>query len=248
MHQTRLTQYDPNKKNYKTNIPPAGDDIQDRHDNDGYTRFGFQNTRGVSIDNGLEIATEIDNMINLGVDIQGLSETNRPWSHTNKWKYNFMMEAVFQQSRTIFASSPSERTAKYQPGGNLLSITRHSVGRIQNTGQDPMGRFAWTTMRGKRDEGILVIVAYRVCQDHNSKAGAFTAYQQQCTELRKQGQKRPNPRQQILIDLEKLITNKRQMGYRPILMMDANGDMHHPTSPDKNLLEFTETTNLEDVF
>jgi hypothetical protein len=116
-HQTRLTQYDPHEKNYKTNIPPAGDDIQEQYDNDGYTRFGFQNTRGVSIDSGLEIATEIDNMINLGVDIQGLSETNRPWSHTNKWKYNFMMESVFQQARTVFASSPSERTTKYQPGG-----------------------------------------------------------------------------------------------------------------------------------
>jgi len=31
-------------------------------------------------------------------------------------------------------------------------------------------------------------------------------------------------------------------------MMDANGDMHHPTTPDRNLLEFVESTNLEDVF
>jgi hypothetical protein len=196
----------------------------------------------------LEIATEIDNMINLGVDIQGLSETNRPWSQMNKWKYNFMMEQVFQQARTVYASSPTDRTTNYQPGGNLLSITRDNVGRIQQTGHNPMGRFAWTTMRGKRDEGLLVIVAYRVCQDHNSKAGALTAYQQQCTELRKQGQKRPNPRQQILTDLEKLIVTKRQEGFRPIIMMDANGDMHHPTTPDTELSEFTEMTHLVDIF
>ncbi len=178
---------------HKSNIPPAGDTLIDRHDNDGYTRFGFQNIRGSNIDSGLEIATEIDNMINLGVDIQGLAETNRPWNHANKWKYNFMMKQVFQQARKVYASSPTDRTTNYQPGGNLLSITCDNVGRIQHTGHDPMGHFAWTTLRGKRDEGLLVIVAYRVCQDHTSKAGAFTAYQQQFTELCKQGQPRPNP-------------------------------------------------------
>jgi hypothetical protein len=68
-----------------------------------------------------------------------------------------------------------------------------------------MGQFAWATMRGKQDKGILSIVAYRVCQDHNSRAGAITAYQQQYTALRAQGQQRPNPKQQILTDLEKLI-------------------------------------------
>jgi hypothetical protein len=186
-HQTRLHRYD------RTNIPPAGDQLRERHHNDGYTRFGFQNIRGSSIDSGLEIATEIDNMINLGTNIQGLSETNRPWTHTNKWKYNFMMESVFQQARTIYASSPTERLANYQPGGNLLSITGDNVGRISKTGQDPMGQFAWSTMRGKRDEGILVIVAYRICQDQNSKAGAFTAYQQQCTALRAREKKGLNP-------------------------------------------------------
>ena len=103
-------------------------------------------------------------------------------------------------------------------------------------------------MQRKQDKGILVIVAYRVCQDRNSKAGAFTAYQQQCTTLYSQGQKQPNPRQQIVLDLETLIATKRQEGFRPILMMDANGDTHHPTAPDTELQEFIETTNLVDIF
>jgi hypothetical protein len=131
----------------------------------------------------LEIATEIENMINIGTDIQGLSETNRPWTHTNKSKYDFMMESVFQQSRTVYPSSPTDRTNTYQPGGKLVSITGDNVGQINNTGKDIMGQFAWATMRGKRDKGILIIVAYRVCQDHDSRAGAFTAYQQQYTAL-----------------------------------------------------------------
>jgi hypothetical protein len=191
----------------------------------------------------LEIATEIDNMISIGTDIQGLSETNRPWTHTNKWKYNFMMEAVFQQSRTVYTLSPTNRTNTFQPGGNLLPITRDNVGQINNIGKDIMGQFAWATMRGKQDEGLLIIVAYRVCQDHNSRAGAFTAYQQQYTALQAQGQQRPNPRQQILNDLEKLILTKQQEGYCPILMMDTNGDTQHPTAPDIELRKFIETKN-----
>jgi hypothetical protein len=103
-------------------------------------------------------------------------------------------------------------------------------------------------MRGKQDEGILIIVAYRVCQDHNSRAGAFGAYQQQYPALRAQGQRRPNPRQQILTDLENLILTKQQEGYRPILMMDANGGTQYPTAPDIELHKFIGTTNLADMF
>jgi hypothetical protein len=246
--QTRLSHFSPPPQHHKTNIPPSGNPLQEQQDNDGYMRYGFQNICGSSIDSGLEIATEIDTRFNSGTGIQGLSETNRPWTHTNKWRYDFMMEAVFQQARTGYTSSPTDRTNTYQPGGNLLSITRDNMGQINSTGKDLMGRFAWTTIRGKQDKGILIIVAYRVCQDHNTRIGAFTAYQQQYMALRAQGHKQPNPRQQILIDQAELMTTKQQEGYRPIIMMDANGDTHHPTTPDIELHKLIESTNLADIF
>ena len=115
-HQTRLHHNDQPTQSLKTNIPPTRDQLREWQDNNGYTRFGFQNIRGSSIDCGLEIATELDSMINMGTDIQGLSETNRLWNHTNKWTYDFMMESVFQQARTVYALSPTEQTTKYQPG------------------------------------------------------------------------------------------------------------------------------------
>ena len=158
------------------------------------------------------------------------------------------MESIFQQACTVYASSPTEQTTKYQHGGNLLSITHDNIDRVSNTGHNPMRQYDWATMQGKWDKGIFVIVAYRVCQDHNSKAGAFTAYLQQYTAIRAQGQKWPNPRQQILLDLETLITPKRQEGFCPILMMDVDGDTHHPTAPDTDLREFLERTNLVPYF
>ena len=103
-------------------------------------------------------------------------------------------------------------------------------------------------MRGKRDEGMLIISAYRVCQDTNSRAGAFTAYHQQYTMLREAGHARPNPCQQILTDIQALIDSKRKEGYRPILMLDANGDIHNPKKPDIGMQEFIQRTNLIDAY
>ena len=154
-------------------------------------------------------------MLTLGTDIQGLSETNKPCTTTNRWKYNFMMDAVFNQAKTIYSLTPSDHQCKYQPGGNLLSITGDSITCTTQTGNDKLGRFSWATMRGKRDKGILIISAYRVCQDTNSQAGAFTAYQQQYTMLQEAGYARPNPCQQILLNIQALIDNKRKEGYRP---------------------------------
>ena len=79
-------------------------------------------------------------------------------------------------------------------------------------------------MRGGRDEGILVIAAYRVSQKRGAKAGPFTAYSQQVDNMIREGDHTLDPRTRILTDLENLITEKRALGFRPILMMDANDD------------------------
>ena len=116
----RLTNYPPENRPDCTNIPATGNPLKERQHRDGFTRFGFQNIQGTSIDSGFEIATEISTMLTLGTDILGLLETNKPWTTTNRWKYNFMMDAVFNQAKTIYSSTPPDHQCKYQPGGNLL--------------------------------------------------------------------------------------------------------------------------------
>ena len=44
----------------------------------------------------------------------------------------------------------------------MMAIVGRQTGRVVKTGSGPWGRFAWTKLRGGRDEGILVISAYRV--------------------------------------------------------------------------------------
>lgn len=105
-----------------------------------------------------------------------------------------------------------------------------------------MGRFGWYALRGKRDEGVLVIVAYRVCHKASDNPGPFTAYQQQHTLMRAAGMANPNPRKQILSDMMALIKLKQTEGLRPIVMMDPNGD--YIAGKDNELLEFIQDCGL----
>ena len=109
-----------------------------------------------------------------------------------------------------------------------------------------MGRYCWYTLQGRRDEGVLVISAYRVCQEKCNAPGPLTAYRQQYAIMQAAGVKDPNPRRQILDDLCGLIQEKRAMGYRPILMIDANGD--YTDGKDSGLKNFVERAQLCDPY
>ena len=229
------------------NIESSGDAIQDRSDSDGLIRFAFQNVHGVRT-HKFHIPTEIEAMETYGVDVMGMAETNRPWTPRSQSEYNSMMNQRFRSSRTIFSSAPPTTQSRYQPGGTLLTITGHNTGRIADTGSDPWGRFCWYLLRGRRDEGILLITAYRVCHRKSDNPGPLTAFQQQYTLMRQAGIAEPNPRQSLLDDLSKLIHTHRAKGYRPILMMDANGDYRAQRSPDISLANFITNSHLIDPF
>ncbi|KAL7519229.1 hypothetical protein ACHAWF_000218, partial [Thalassiosira exigua] len=158
------------------------------------------------------------------------------------------MKSRFGQHWTEFSSAASQYDQKYQPGGNALTILGNLVGRRSDSGADDQGRFCWYTLRGRRDEGVCIISAYRVCQTTPSQAGATSAFMQQYTHLRKEGQSKPNPRRQTLQDLLQLIREKRAEGYRPVLMMDANGDYLAEKDPDIELRQFLEDANLMDPY
>ena len=104
----------------------------------------------------------------------------------------------------------------------MLVVVGPQCGRMQKRGSDPWGRFTWTEMRGGRDEEILVISAYRVSQKRRAKAGPCVAFSQQVDNMIHESDLTLDPRTRILTDLETLITEKQALGFRPILMMDAN--------------------------
>lgn len=226
-------------------MEPSGDVLPEKPMESTYIRIGYQNIHGITWKEGLP--TEIEAMEDLGVDIMGMTETNCPWTPQSKAEYDVHMKQVFGTSRTLYGSAPGG-TGNYQPGGTLLTINGHTTGRIAQSGTDPWGRFCWYQLRGRRDEGVLIICAYRVCQTTPGHCGPFTAYQQQVSLMRANGITKPNPQKQILSDLLHLIETQRALGFRPILMMDANGDYKTDKATDKELAQFLIDANLIDPF
>ena len=241
-HQPRI---DRNLHTYD-NITPSGDHLIPRTDTDTYIRIGYQNIHGTSRET--HIPSEITAMQELGLDLMGMSETNRPWNAKNKTEYNLVMKEMFRVSRTIYSSAPASSDSNYQPGGTLLTINGHTTGRVSSHGTDPWGRFCWYRLRGRRDEGLVIICAYRVCHAQSHNPGPLTAYQQQYTLMREAGVVSPNPRKRLLTDLTKLIDLHRKEGFRPLLMIDANGDYHAQKAPDRDLEKFLRDTQLQDPF
>ena len=82
-----------------THIEPADDPMVTRRENNGIHRMGYQNTRGTTLNSGLEIPEELDVMRELGIDTQGMSEINKPWSAGNRWQYEMMTDIMFKNSK-----------------------------------------------------------------------------------------------------------------------------------------------------
>ncbi|KAL3786173.1 hypothetical protein ACHAWO_013136 [Cyclotella atomus] len=232
--QTSIRDYVPssNANGSGENILPSGDPRCTRTDDDGLFRVGSNNTNGVELGkNGLEISGDIDTTDELGFDVMGLQETKIPWTASN---------------RRIQPTMPTQMAPRRNYSFLLSTIGR----RHTNSGSDPWGRFCWMTLRGGRDEGIILINAYRCCHTKSDNPGPFTAYAQQRTGLRSMGLKDPDPRQQILSDLLDLIDEKRSQGYRPILMWDANEDWVKQSHKEQgnHLKRFMSQANLTDPF
>ena len=243
-----------------TSNGPSGEDIHANGDpmlcrdpKDGLIRFASNNINFSNLpQNSLSIAQDIDVTDSLGIDIMGLQETKTPWTPANIRLYNQQCQMAWPTgARTSFSSAPVDYTDKnYQAGGTLL-VTHGSLnGRVQDKDSDPLGRFCWMALQGKRDEGILVISAYRSCHTASDDPGAWTAWHQQYSALRRRGLLNPEPRHVILEDLADLINTFRDKGYRPILMLDANEDWvrrSHQHQGDK-LSDFMTSCQLVDPY
>ena len=246
--QSRLSAYTTKAPKSYDNIQPSGDPLLEKPPDAPFLRIAYQNIRGATSGKGFELPVEITAMSELGIDIMGMSETNKPWTAGNKHEYDTLMRSCFRQSQTLYSSAPVIGSTKYQPGGNALTLTGRTTGRISTRGQDEHGRFCWCTLRGRRDEGILLVSAYRVCHEAHDAPGPLTAFQQQYAALRAKGIEKPNPRRQILTDILTIITHYRALGFRPIVMLDANGDYRSLKDPDKDLASFLHNASLADPF
>lgn len=246
-----------------TSIVASGDELVDKEE--GVLRIALQNPNGIRLSENVDVMPEVAAMERLQINIAAFPESKlASYSRTTEVlqrQLNVRIGSAYV--RNAAAQRRNTRTTDYQPGGVLTAITGRVTGRILKSGIDPWGRFTWTTFRGNRDEGIIFIAAYRVCQKKGTKAGTNTAFMQQIEEMideelreseeyAKANKPLPttvrrslDPRDRLLQDLKQIIVEYRNKGFRPILCMDANEDWTNART-GKALRNFLQETQLQD--
>ena len=125
-------------------------------------------------------------------------------------------------TKSISASKFSE--THFKMGGTIMLTRGNWSGHIQKQGSDKLGRWSFQTMEGKDGKKITIINVYRVCKKNNN-SGNCTIRSQQETDLLEETGKHLDPREQILIDLNKSITDLHSKGHLVILYGDMNDDI-----------------------
>jgi hypothetical protein len=134
---------------------------------EGCIRIALQNPNGIRLTHALDVLPEVMAMDELDIDILTMPESKLSQQGRTREVLQRQLNVNLGSARVLEASAPkikeNSRT-DYQPGGVLMAIIGKTLGRKVQKYRDPMGRFVWVKLRGNRNEGVLLITAYRVCQ------------------------------------------------------------------------------------
>jgi hypothetical protein len=202
MVQTRLNA---NNQEYRYKSNTAWGDPMNMKD-DNTLRVYYQNVNGIGAGNRFLEASEIAHAMNRWeLDVMCASETNVEWNHRGCKE---IIKRWFDDYNGRCHMNPATSTIRfekyYKPGGVAQIVVGDVVGRIRENGTDEngMGRYAIHELQGRRGSRLVIITAYRVT---NATAnGPETTYTQQVAIMRENGVPTPNPRRQILVDLQKI--------------------------------------------
>jgi hypothetical protein len=103
-----------------------------------------------------------------------------------------------------------------------------------------LGRWAGHILIGKNSRHIVIITAYRPV----SSSGFNTTFQQQWRLLRNRSIDHPDPRAQLLNDLQENILKWTSRKYEIVVMWDTNESI---TSKSSKLLQFMANTNISPI-
>ena len=169
----------------------------------------------------------LENMKSVSADILLFPETNIHWSDyniiqsTNRHRRN-----TFNFSKQVNSHSQLHYDTPYQPGGTTSIITDNLIGRYHSSSSDMvLGRWSVIHLTLPNDTILTIVCCYQVCEQHIDNIGPKTAYSQQWSILRQQGQRNPHPRRQFYIDLERMLSRFHEKGHQLILAGDFNATL-----------------------
>ena len=160
------------------------------------------------------------------VDIFDFVEPNINWTTKLNIEAAKVVRRINKQQFIMQTSTSEEYSESHNKrGGTLLCATNRMTGRFATKSSDPRGLGRWTTMSiiGRNQKMIHIVCLYRVSQEQSK--GDQTSYMQQIRLLKQQGITNPNPRQQVLDDLDKMLQQWQDENNDIILMMDANSNL-----------------------
>jgi hypothetical protein len=178
---------------------PIGDllPIDKTHDT---IRIYFQNANGISKNSWMDWSHASTLAQSMHIDVIGIAETNVLWTEPRRQYAKSFLKKTIKQANMATCSSTEVGCGEYLPGGIASCVVGNLTGHIIATIKDTsgLGRWAGHIIAGKNNKHLVIITAYRPVK----APGFLTTYQQQWRLLRQQDDPNPNPRQQILTDLE----------------------------------------------
>ena len=91
----------------------------------------------------------------------------------------------------------------------MIAVLRSYSHCVTETESDRLGRWSKVTLNGAKDKRLTVYSVYNVVENNVARAGLSTVYRQQWQLLRLAGKINPNPRKQMIIDLDQSIAKSR---------------------------------------
>ena len=209
---------------------PWGDEFGDKPD--GAFRVYCHNVNGLSLaGTGGDLAELCEIIRSKGIDVCGVVEHNLDQTQRSVLSAcHNATRRVLHRAKLTLSGSATTMARWYKPGGVLQLTTGPSLGRIQSTTADSMGRWAAQTFRCRQGRSLTVITAYQVCKATWSLLGQATAAAQQISALRTGRHRSLDPRVHFKQDLEQYLKSLAVAGHSLILQGDFNETIGEPGS------------------
>ena len=213
-----------------------------------YLRIFLINANGISYyNNYLDWEMNMGFLFDMQVDVFGITEPNLDFAQakvcydvSNKTRMvDKFMDLNFSASK-FNSKVPTKRTP-FKMGGTITGVNGGWSGRKQQSGTDKLQRWTWTSLTGQGGKLVTFITFYRPCVSNSD--GESTIHMQQIRDLLAEGKTHPDPRREMLNDLEEFVTTLHEGQQTVFLMGDMNADVQN----DEEIATFLDNCGLQNV-
>ena len=137
----------------------------------GSVRLVYENSNGFTpwVPNNDKLTLAKTFLRNVSADCYVSVETRSQWDMLHP---SHQLRSIFQSDRplrTVTAHNKSEAVTRAQEGGTALIMFDRMANLATSSNSDPLGRWCWTTFKGKNNSVTRLMVAYNPCKSENTR-------------------------------------------------------------------------------